>query len=91
MNVDSLNDLLEGFRFLHTKVNYIHRDVEDKHVGRSKSGQLCMFDLDTGVALDASSSSMALGASSSGVSLEGSFSSPAGYAGETDLKINGFV
>ena len=67
MNVDSLIDLLEGFRFLHATVKYIHRDIEDKHVGCSKSGQLCMFDLDTSVALDASSSS---------VSPEGSFSSP---------------
>ena len=81
MNVDSLNDLLEGFRFLHTKVKYIHRDIEDKHVGRSKTGQLCMFDLDT---------SVALGASSPGVSLDGSLSLPAGYAGETDFKLNGF-
>lgn len=83
MNVDSLYDLLEGFRFLHTVVKYIHRDVEDKHVGRSKSGQLCMFDLDTSVALNASSCSL--------LSHAGSFSSSAGYAGEVDVKINGFV
>lgn len=61
MNAAALQGMLEGLRFLHMVVKRIHRDIEDKHVGRSKSGRLCMFDLDTSMALEGPSSCTAVG------------------------------
>jgi hypothetical protein len=45
-----LRDLFAGYRFLHRVVGYVHRDLEDKHVGQA-DGRTCVFDLSTCVPL----------------------------------------
>ena len=52
MTAATLHDLLLGFHYLHTVVKYVHRDLEDKHVGQADNdGRLIVFDLSTCISL----------------------------------------
>ena len=46
-----VRELFAGYKYLHTVVKYVHRDLEDKHVGLAEDGCLCVFDLSTCVPL----------------------------------------
>ena len=45
------------FSFL-TVFRYVHRDLEEKHVGMTDRGRLCVFDLSTSVPIDGGEGAM---------------------------------
>ena len=60
MTASTLRELFAGFRYLHTVVGFVHRDMEDKHVGRADDdGRLCVFDLSTCTSLHPGNSAAA--------------------------------
>lgn len=68
MTYARLRELVSGYRYLHQVVRYVHRDLEEKHVGLEDGGRLCVFDLSTCVPLDAHSEG-ATGTSYAGAAL----------------------